>query len=525
MNDSASCKTSLMLKRIQKKATASADIFWHIKTVLFSLISAVVSIGICSKASPLYAFDDYDDLHCFITVAKSMLSEMVPYRDLYEQKGPLLYMIHALAVLISDKSFIGVYLLEVLCFTCFLFLAYKILLLLRSNISPFWIPVIAVFSCTANCFYQGDSSEELCLPLITYCIYCGLKAMRSDSLPTRKESFLIGITSAFVLWIKYTMLGFYIGWFVALLIYSVRSKSLVSLLKRLLMIILGIITVTIPILIYFAVNHATHDLFEVYFYNNIFLYTEERYDNRLDSIISSLRIGKTFYKYSFGKMSYVILLPFSDMVLNKKYHMANLFAASFVGLFVFIFIGGTHCVYYSFILLPFLVMSIPTICKIKDKLIKWFVDNIEKTSIVDTTLKVVRSKQAKAAAGLILCVCCVAFSFINGNYTTYLKYDKSDYPQIKFAEIINQKQDATLLNYGFLDSGFYYAADILPNCKYFCGLNIELDEITETQNRFIEEGLVDFVVTLNYELESDNYSQVLESSFENKTYYLYQLNE
>ena len=63
-------------------------------------------------------------------------------------------------------------------------------------------------------------------------------------------------------------------------------------------------------------------------------------------------------------------------------------------------------------------------------------------------------------------------------------------PQYKFAEIISKTDNATLLNYGFLDGGFYTATGIVPNCKFFCNLNIKLDEIMETQNEFIKNGKV-----------------------------------
>mgnify|MGYP001729732097 FL=1 len=42
-----------------------------------------------------------------------MFNGSVLYRDIYEQKGPLLYFVHGLAGLVSETNFIGVYLVEV----------------------------------------------------------------------------------------------------------------------------------------------------------------------------------------------------------------------------------------------------------------------------------------------------------------------------------------------------------------------------------------------------------------------------
>ena len=86
-------------------------------------------------------------------------------------------------------------------------------------------------------------------------------------------------------------------------------------------------------------------------------------------------------------------------------------------------------------------------------------------------------------------------------------------PQYQFAQIIRQKENPTLLNWGYLDGGFYTTADIVPNCRYFCLLNIPLEEMTTELHRYLEEGLVDFVVTQDELLEANNYVLVAESSF------------
>ena len=56
------------------------------------VISAAVTITIVSACSPLYPFNPWDDANCFFTVGRGIIHGLVPYRDLYEQKGPLLYL-------------------------------------------------------------------------------------------------------------------------------------------------------------------------------------------------------------------------------------------------------------------------------------------------------------------------------------------------------------------------------------------------------------------------------------------------
>ena len=67
--------------------------------------------------------------------------------------------------------------------------------------------------------------------------------------------------------------------------------------------------------------------------------------------------------------------------------------------------------------------------------------------------------------------------------------------QYQVAEIIHETPDATLLNYGFMDAGFFTAAGIAPSEKFFHSSNVDMPEKREEQMRCIENGLVDYVVT------------------------------
>lgn len=63
--------------------------------------------------------------------------------------------------------------------------------------------------------------------------------------------------------------------------------------------------------------------------------------------------------------------------------------------------------------------------------------------------------------------------------------------------MINQTANPTLLNYGDLDGGFYLAANLVPNVKYFEKQNIDpkvYPENMQAQNRYIMEKKVKFVV-------------------------------
>ena len=124
-----------------------------------------------------------------------------------------------------------------------------------------------------------------------------------------------------------------------------------------------------------------------------------------------------------------------------------------------------------------------------------------------------------------------------GNNSESLLKNKESLVQYKFANIINLTEDATLLNYGFLDGGFYTATGIVPNCKYFCKVNISrknFPEMMDMQDTYIKEKLVDYIVFKKSEYESEiddrnipyleeNYNCVDVSSNGDTKYYLYKV--
>ena len=170
--------------------------------------------------------NNWVDAQCFFTVGKAIGNGQVVYRDIFEQKGILLYFLHMLAYFVSHTTFIGVFILEVIAGTAFLFINIKILTLYTDVRFALFAGVLCSLSVyTARSFCEGDSAEELCLPLLAYALYLSVKAFKTDKWITNKQLFCVGVVSACVLWIKYTMLGFFIGWIIVPLFWLIQKKQ------------------------------------------------------------------------------------------------------------------------------------------------------------------------------------------------------------------------------------------------------------------------------------------------------------
>ena len=177
--------------------------FKKYKFFFYSLLVAFAILLFTSKNSPLYPFNDWVDENAFFTVGKGIFKGVVPYRDVFEQKGLLLYFLFGVSSLLSYKTFIGVFIFEILFFTFFLYYGHKtIKLFLDEKYTYIILPILAFFITTCISFVHGGSCEEFCLPFLAYGLYSYFKHFKEKEL-TKKEYFLNGIMAGLIFMMKY----------------------------------------------------------------------------------------------------------------------------------------------------------------------------------------------------------------------------------------------------------------------------------------------------------------------------------
>ena len=462
----------------------------------FCLAAAIGTITVCSKSSFLYPLNDWVDANCFFTVGKSMMNGVVMYRDLLEQKGPYLYFLHGLAWLVSHDSFIGVYLIEVLAAAFFLYFSYQSLCLLTSPRQyPFLIPIMALAVYTAPSFCHGDSVEELSLPLLAYAMWLGLDAICNHKEISPKQFLLIGITSGLIFWSKFTLVGFYIGWYVFPVYRYIKNRNWKALFTSASMIFCGIVIVTLPWVVYFGMHHAISDWLTVYIFENLFSYSSvDTQTSLLSTLQRNILNGMLAVLFSGPHILTLIVIGIWYTVHQSR-PVALYLVITAACAFTFIYIGGRHYPYYAFALSifapPGLLLFIP------------FYEKISR-SIKSSAF------QRYVIPGIL------ALSIITASFAASNRYlmgtAKEELPQYKFASIIGTDGSATVLNYGFLDGGFYTVTNTIPNCRVFCQLNMNPERLLMVQDSYVEQGLCDYVITRDHELDSSNYELAASSS-------------
>lgn len=455
------------------------------------LLISVLTMLICTKSSPLYPLNDWVDSNAIFTVGKSLWSGKIVYRDIFDHKGPLLHLIYAIGALISSKSFLGLWLIEIVaCYFTLLF-SYRILTLFCSGRSILVMPFYAVLLYTSQAMCHGGSAEEFCLPLVMYAIYVAVRSLKENRTLTRKELLGIGLTASVVFWIKYTMLALYIGWAILPLILAIRDKNWKYIRDMVLIILASLVAVSLPIIGFFLIVGAAPDLFQTYFYANLFNY---KTDAQTGSIFIIVIMAAAYDNLPV----WISFLCGAVWMLKKKHYLilTQLIVTLGVGLLLTYFkFRGSAYQYYHFIFCGAALFGFIALYKLLGKFINTF---RSRTYWLITSLSCV----------MILPLCYL----LSGN-SYLLLTPKAETPQYQFAEIINAKPGATYLNYNHMDAGFYTAAGIVPDNKYFCTMNLNYDEIRAEQDAIVAAGSVDFITTRGHELGSDLYREVKLVSF------------
>ena len=488
-----------------------------IQELVIIFLTAAVCITICSKSSPLYPFNTWNDANELFTVGKAIAHHKVIYKDIFVQKGPLVYFLISFAYLISHTTFLGVYFLELIACFAFLLISYKTITLFTDTPLIYSVPVLGIMIYSSHALSQGGSAEEFILPVVALSNYYALKSLLSNEKITWKKCLVIGISSGAVFWTKYSLLGFYIGFGLVFTYFYIKRKWFKSLLQSVLILISGVLASSLPFLFYFGRNHAIKDLFVTYFYYNIKLYSNVSDGNKLHDLFMNILNGYSTFIQTY-LLGFIMIAVGMLYLIRNKVTASVYFLVTFLLSLFFIYSGGQSHIYYSFILsvyVPFGVLFFSSIMKtISEKKMLHFKNNKKATVLLCGTTYIL----------------CIVLSLMFGYNTYMLKYKKQDLPQYKFDKYIAQTQNPTLLNYYCMDGGFYTVSDIVPNCKYFCVFAKPLAEAEEVQNEYVENARIDYIVTRNKELTDSqlvNYKLICSAEFEIErdvfaTFYLYE---
>jgi hypothetical protein len=229
---------------------------------LFLLLTVLVVI---SPIAPLYEPIPSRDQGVYLYIGQKILDGGIPYRDVWDHKGPLVYYIDALGLWLTGSVW-GVWFLEVL----FLFLAAVFgFLAMQMAFDPLiaFSSTILWLAAFPEVIDHGNTVEEYSLPFQFAAIYFYLRTKNSK---TYWNEFLIGVTAALAFSLRPNNIGEHLAIGLMLAIGLFSSKDRIHVIKQMVALAAGSGFVFAIIAIYFAAHRAIGDLFDQVFVFNYY---------------------------------------------------------------------------------------------------------------------------------------------------------------------------------------------------------------------------------------------------------------
>ena len=470
------------------------------KSILAKLYCVGVSFIVMMLASAnsfIFARNTFVDPNAFMMVGRRMLKGAVMYKDVYEHKGPYLCLLSEFMCFISSNSYIGMFLVEFVLFSIFLFYSYKILYIYFENNSIMFIPIIA-FICLVSTIYTEELSvEQLCIPMLSISLYMLLKFFKEGY---EKHIWLInGIFTGIIFWIKYTVLMIYIVWCFVILFYCLKRKDIKKLFEIIIKWAFGILIASIPIVIYFTINNAWYDLYKAYFYNLIVIYPSLARRGPVDMVVFMIAIMVTSI-YVF----IVLVLGVIGLQKSRSTYKNEICLVS-IPLLVFIAFNTYNSKNFPYtwqvvdVFLPVTIVGL--------------INLVKNTGFAKTFSEYIGKKNKRVVNGVILVISLILLCVFSAQFKQLFKKQDGT-AAVAFAEEIRKEKDAKMITYRCSDPGIYMELGVTNDMKYFNYYGIWTDEINEEYEKVFADKDVKFVLTSSNMLKKKHENYLIEKGFE-----------
>ena len=231
---------------------------------LILLILAVILVSM-STSFPFNKVGLFWDAAVYLNASKNLLQGQILYKDIIDNKGPVLYFINAIGLKLNAQ--IGACIIEFLFIYLTFIYMYKSVQLLNNNKIHSLFSVFIVFICYAKFFTYGLSCETYALTFSTIAMYECIKFYKNGKF-TEIQCIVIGLLCGLTFFIRANLIVVFVGFGIGIGINLLIEKRFKELLRYILFAALGFIIVCVPIFIYLLYNNCFYDFIDIVFKNN-----------------------------------------------------------------------------------------------------------------------------------------------------------------------------------------------------------------------------------------------------------------
>jgi 4-amino-4-deoxy-L-arabinose transferase-like glycosyltransferase len=254
---------------------------WRIAELL-ALLGLVVLLGVLwfARFDPITGFAPHTDDGLYLYIGQQLLRGAAPYRDVFDNKGPLLYLVNAFGLVLGGGSFWGVYALEYVLLSVAAALAYLVLKVRVGRLVA--LLALLFFVLEIAHVVAGDHEEEY--EVVAQCLALFVLFRRPAIEPRLRWWFVIGVLGGGAFLLKPTGVGFWIALLIAAALVCVQRGEWRTWLPRVGAAAGGAAVAAAACLAYLSAVGALHPFFADYFGFNFMYSGQSDAADRLSSM-------------------------------------------------------------------------------------------------------------------------------------------------------------------------------------------------------------------------------------------------
>lgn len=465
--------------------------------ILRIVLSVIGILFVCLfsySTSPLYSGYYGGDSAQFLTIGKAWMLGKIPYKEMFDHKGPFIFFIDMLGFMITgNKS--GVAIIQSV-FIVVTVNALFSLAKLTSDSNRFGVIVVLISLIIYKRNYvDGNGVEEYCLPLIAVSTYYQIRFFYHKFKEHSPHiAVFYGITFGVCAMTRITNSIMICSGVFVIAIMLLVNKNYLNFGRNALGFVLGFVVVCFP----FAVYFSWHDCFSDFIYGT-FTFNFE-YSNKMESWLKYIDFSSivTFFKFYFSYWCVAIAALFA--LWRKAYNIVLFYMLAFM-LETYLFMSGQLFLQYPGICLPQVALLL--------------------NELYQSRFREPAKGIIKLVIILVIMIICAysvrSMAYSLNIYHVYQTYDgiRGGYEHL-LTQIPDEETDS-FVAYG--DNRFkelYLAYDLMPSYKYFVIQEWHAsfsDYVKNDIYSIFENGDVKWIITAG---RTENISDIL-----NERYILY----
>lgn len=459
-------------------------------------ITSLAFMEFFTTSSPLFGSNTAFDPNVYYSVGAALAHGKDLYKEVFDQKGPIVSVVFLLGYLLSPGYFYGVWLIEAFSASVGMYFAYKI----SKYFSSDRMSILVGFGTLAiylndSYIISGATVEEFMVTIVLMAIstvmpYICKKSASNAEFEEKalfKTFVILGLLSSIAFYTKFNLsiaivLGAFILWL------SLIKNNFI---KSACGYIVGFMITTLPIIMYFLLTGAVKAFYHCYFAFNLGYGDVSTFGDTISRIIKNLY--EAFLNNRLITM--LIILGLAVLTLSKKY-LTNWGKIIILTVFVGLSVGQYSSVWifpYHFMpMVSFAIIGLIVVCA--------FIENYVLSGENNPSNKRIESISAIELHSISI-VFVLTLAFLNNtNINSSFLIDKDPLKQEVLAQQMDyysQGSDYSFFELGFLESGVYQAAKKYPEVLYFFLPNIDVEINAEpyaSQCSYIDNKATDYII-------------------------------